>query len=188
MVLLKFHLNRKQHQKSFSSFKKVLFVFIQSQFIQVKNMKTANKLLLLINGLFFSSLAFSYLKSSSENQFPIFENLFQNELSKKCTENFCFLSLSPFLGVLYGSCGLLCILGFLFYKDLMSINIGLLMASGVHLGMGVVRGTLAPKSLYDEKSMYNVNIVNLGTGGLILIFVLLSLVFGAKKDEKKKNE
>eukprot|EP01080_Neovahlkampfia_damariscottae_P011536 gene11536-4789_t len=82
---------------------------------------------------------------------------------------------------------LLCILGFFFYHDLTSINIGLIMTSCSHLGMCAVRGRLAPKYLYDEHSMKTVNMLNVGFGILILFCVLMSLVFefDKLKDEKK---
>jgi hypothetical protein len=146
-------------------------------------MKVVNTAFLFLNGLFFSFLAYSYFKSSSINHFGILNNLFKPELSKICTESNCFLSLVPFMAVLYGSVGVLCLLGSLLYENLKNVNIALVMCSCVHLGMGAVRGSLVPKSLYNAESMARTNMLNLGAGFLCLLLILISLLVPKKKME-----
>jgi hypothetical protein len=155
----------------------------------MKFQRLINTSFLFLNGLFFSFLAYSYIESSSINHYEIYNNLFKPELAKTCTESNCFLSLTPFLAVLYGSVGVLCILGSFLYENLKNVNIALIMCSCVHLGMGMVRGSLVPKSLYNDASMSRTNMLNLCAGFFCLLLILISLLFPKKKNlfPMKKN-
>ena len=120
----------------------------------------------------FAFLSHGYLTGTAANSFTMFENLFRGELSDVCTETGCWASLAPFVGSLYASVALFCLLA-LFFREGRELRLVIIGVGGASVFMAVARYLLAYPEFYPEGVLLKLSVTQLTIGGFVALSSLL---------------
>lgn len=130
------------------------------------------KLVLALQALQFGFLSYGYLSGTAANSFSMFENLFVGELQDICTETGCWASLAPFVGSLYATVALFCILG-LFFRSGAELRLMLVGVACASIFMATSRYLLANPVFYPEGVLFRLCITQLAVGVVVLLVSFL---------------
>ncbi|BFM14532.1 hypothetical protein R50073_07150 [Maricurvus nonylphenolicus] len=130
------------------------------------------RILLGLQAIQFFYLSFSYLNGTYVNQFDMLERLFKGELAQICTTTGCWQSLTPFVGSLYGSVAILCVLA-LFFRAGRELRLVIINIASVQIVMATVRLAIVPADFYPDGMQWQLSLTQFVIGALLLLAAAL---------------